>query len=368
MNNLEVKLSDDFELSITGPKGKERIKIVGEYPNNSLSKLIFSQLGLMHLIAPYLPKQISANFRLLPQTKKLISAMYQSESNKPPIFKTPEKQFHFVGETTKAKANKVAVAYSAGKDSMWNMWWTQEKYHPENVLAVHINGLNRSNAPRERQYAKRQARKLGFKNFRIINLLNSSRNRGYQVMRSRDMFLAGIIIPHATEFGASKIITEGFAETSPEEPFTGQPRHMRYFNSILKDLKIPVQMRWRNRKEMDVVKDLLNYRPDWLPHVCNCFAAPCYQPYLRRSWQKRAPTFPLYDSQCGSCVKCRIINLARVLYDPAMRKVKKDDIETFLKNTSAWIRINRVRLADMIEGSFLQDFKKALAKYEIEPK
>jgi len=263
----------------------------------------------------------------------------------------------------KTNPNRVAVAYSAGKDSLWNMWWAQEKFGAENVMAVHINGLNRANAPRERMYAERQREKLNFENFAFINLRNGSRSRGYGVMRSRDMFLVGITIPHALEFGASKIVIEGFSETKSTEPFSGQASNMRFFNQVLHELGIPVNAAWRNRQEMDVMRDLLENRPKWVPHVCNCFSAPCYQPGIRRYWQRSAPTLSLYDSQCGSCVKCRITNLGRILYDPKIAEVKKEDVYIFLKNTAKWMRINRERLADMIEGSFTRDFKRACKQH-----
>ncbi len=54
----------DFELTLYGPKGRERLKINGDYPRNPVSELIFSNLGMMHLAAAYLPNRISSNFAL----------------------------------------------------------------------------------------------------------------------------------------------------------------------------------------------------------------------------------------------------------------------------------------------------------------
>jgi tRNA(Ile)-lysidine synthase TilS/MesJ len=83
----------------------------------------------------------------------------------------------------RTNSKKVVVAYSAGKNSLWNMWWAQEKFGTENVLAVHINGLNRANASRERMYAERQREKLGFNNFKVIrwaNMISGSFTRDFQ--------------------------------------------------------------------------------------------------------------------------------------------------------------------------------------------
>ncbi|OGZ94911.1 MAG: hypothetical protein A3A28_03995 [Candidatus Sungbacteria bacterium RIFCSPLOWO2_01_FULL_47_32] len=185
-------------------------------------------------------------------------------------------------------------------------------------------------------------------------------------MRSRDMFMVGLVAPLAIEFGASKVLIEGFSETSKIEPFSGQEKWMEYFNRVLRSLNVPIQVDWKNRGEMDVVKDLLINRPSWLSHVCNCFSAPCYRIPIRESWERNAPTFPLYDSQCGSCVKCRITNLGRLLHDPAMKRVQPEDISYFLKTTAKWIPDKWETHKDMLEGSFMREYVKALKKYHHE--
>ncbi len=364
MKNLEVNYRGNFELSMQGPEGQERIKVKSKYPDTGLSRFLFTNLGLMHMIAPYLPHKISPNFWIASQMKDLIAAMYKSENLNPPLVHALDGLgFPFLN----ADSKKVAVAYSAGKDSMWNLWWAREKYGPENVLAVHIRGLNRGQTSEEFEYAKKQQKKIGFE-LETIELLNGSRNSGFEVMRSRDMFLAGIIIPVAIEWGASKVIIEGFAEADPREMFTGQEKNMKYFNEILASLGIPVQVDWRSdRKEMDAVKDLLVHQPDWLSHVCNCFSNPAYKIFLRKSWVNRTPRLAriFYDSQCGSCVKCRIINIVRILYDSKMGRIPKQEIHTYLKNTAQWIKKKYPTHADMIEGSFLDYFNQAVEKYNL---
>jgi len=62
MKNFQVNFNSGFELIMDGPKGRERLKINGEYPNIVLSRCLFSNLGLMHLIAPYFPEEISTDF------------------------------------------------------------------------------------------------------------------------------------------------------------------------------------------------------------------------------------------------------------------------------------------------------------------
>lgn len=367
MKRLKVSFNKNFELSMQGPYGKERIKIINEYPNTPFSKFIFSNLGLMHLIAAYLPEKISTDFAVARKLKELIGAMYESEKQELPSFKTEvvsDIKFSF----PRVNPDKVVVAYSAGKDSMWNLWWAQKKYGPENVLAVHINGLNKGNACQEFKYTKKQQEKIGFQ-LKTIDLLNSSRNPSKTIMRSREIFLNGIIIPIALEFGTSKIITERFTGNieDPSNYFASCKENIVYFNKILKSLCVPVQISWRgDRKELEVTKDLIKYRPEWFRHVCNCYVIPVHQSSLRSSWKSRAPTLGniMYDSQCGSCAKCRTINLIRILYDPTMKNVNKKDIQTYLKDTLRWaMRKGDKLLADWVDKDFLEYLNKTIKKY-----
>ena len=366
MKSLKVSLVDDFELVMAGPKRRERLLIRSiDYSRYFLSQFLFSNLGLMHLVAPYLPKKIETDFLVHPNFQALIGEMYRSCSQDVPEFSIPEGGFGF-GSFPETTLKKVVIAYSGGKDSMWNLWWAQEKYGKDNVLAVHISGLNPGQGTTEDYYVRKQSQEFGF-DLRIIDLLNSSRNGGYGVMRSRDMFLTGLLVPLALDFGASRIITEGRIGNS-QTPFTGQAESFRFFNGLLKDLSIPVKVAWRYRKSMYTVKDLFVHRPSWLPLVCNCFTgASHWKSFHRRYWANLAPTFTLYESQCGSCVKCRTINLGRLLYDPAFSTVSLDDARTFLFNTARWIHRNRVRVADMIQGSFLKEFERACRLFGLDP-
>ncbi len=361
---LKVRMElDGTKLTMHGAKRRESLAITGEYPRSFLAEMLFSQLGTMHLAAPYLPNVIETDFFVVPEIRTLIDAMYASEHRHPPNFKSPVENVAASFSLSKTNPKRVAVAFSAGKDSLWNAWWAQEKYGSENVLIVHVAGLNRSNASGERKYAELQAKKFGFKNFRIIELHNGSIETGFKVMRSRDMFLVGAIAPVAIEFGASKIITEGFGEATVKQLFTGEEKNMRYFNGILHRLGIPIEVAWRNRKEMDVMKDLAVHRPEWLPYIHNCFAPPCYKPSLQRSWQKRTPTFPPLDSQCGSCMKCRITRLGVLLYGE--HEINPADAAIFLRHTEKWIGKKWSTHEDMLNGSFLENFRMACKRYGI---
>lgn len=391
MERLEIN-QNGFEVSMLGPKMRERIRINSPYPDDIYSKAIFGWLGTMHLIAPYLPKIIRTDFTLSPLMRKLISAMYQWEFENQriklekenrngesdgssskiqrvekilPEYEHPDSPPIGFWSPLKTSRKRVAIAYSAGKDSIWNLWRATEQYGSDNVLVVHIRNLNKNNGSNEIAWVKKQQKCFGFKHLEVIDLINSSLNTGYQTMRSRDLFLAGIIAPLAIEFGAGQIITEGFAEEAPREPFSGQEWNMLYFNSILERLHIPVQVSWKNRKEMDVIKDLYRHRPEWMPYVCNCFTLPCFHSDHRKKFMRRSPTISLYPSQCGVCPKCRITLVARILYDASLQGADPKDIRIFLNNTIHWFKDSRNTHHDMLTESFHRDFRIACKKYGV---
>ncbi|MDP3947120.1 MAG: hypothetical protein Q8Q41_00295 [bacterium] len=351
---------EGLALTLHAPGGRERLALTGGYPTSLFGRFLFAQLGLMHLAAAHLPPVLEPDFWVAPEIARLIGAMYRWDGKRPPKIRSGNDFFKMEYVLPKTDPKKVAVSYSGGKDSIWNLWHTSRDRGMENVLLVHVHGLNCANASRELAYTRRQQQAYGVPHLRVIDLVNSSGLKGYRVMRSRDIFMAALAIPPALEFGASKVYIEGFAETSDTEPFSGQERNMRFFNHTLHALGVPVRVAWKNRTEMGVMEDLLLHKPEWLPHVVNCFSAPLYQPGIRRSWARNAPSFPLYDSQCGSCVKCRITNLGRLLHDKELRcTTRPEDIRYFLANTVAWTRRKGLTHEDMIGGSFTRDLRRA---------
>ena len=106
-------------LTFEGPMGRESLGINETLPQPALAQVLFSELGLMHLIAPYLPRVVSANFPISLPIRKLIGAMYQSEGREPPDLRMGVRSVRF--SALRTDRDKAAIAYSGGKDSIWNM-------------------------------------------------------------------------------------------------------------------------------------------------------------------------------------------------------------------------------------------------------
>lgn len=332
---------DYFRLTLDGPKRKERLELMSPlHYYQDIGRFMLSQFGLMHLIAPHFPKVIETDFLVNEYTKGIIEAMYCHHGRQIPVFEDQDSQLvppPIAKDYEVFPNGRAVVAFSAGKDSLNNLRRAREKFGPDYVFAVHVRGLNRGVAAEEERYAQLQAEKLGFL-LGVVDLKNGAMHKGGDIMRSRDIFLTAMIVPHALAFGAREIITEGFYGDVRGEPFSGVPQGMYYLNNALRKLGLPVQVRWHDQPEMEIVKDLFQGWPEAIQHIHNCFSPGYRKGGCRRAWLKRAPSIgrQLLPSQCGSCVKCLTITLGRMLYDPEFRLTDEDRL-TFFAYLTDWI-------------------------------
>lgn len=368
-----ITSQEPFTLTMSRPNSNiERIGIRNEYPETPLARKLFKCFGLMFLVSTYLPRKITTDFFIPEGFRNLISSMYEAEGREGPIFGLTDRKLargyeslNISADTDKSRA---VLTYSGGKDSMWNLNWLLKEKGEKNVLAVHFKRLNPPAAKGEYEATLKQKENIGFK-LREVDLLNSSKLSGRNIMRSRNMFLVGLTIPIALDFGAGNIFLEGVhlpKETPKEMPFTKFPASWEIFNKLLADLGIPTQAIWRDSNAIQNVKDLLTERPEWLKLVHNCFAPANHKPERREKWQKVAPTFPLFDSQCGSCVKCREVNIVRILHDPVIQKANPKDVRAYLKDTLIWARNRKKDLFDFLNGNFEQELGILSQKYDLE--
>ncbi|HXK41023.1 MAG: hypothetical protein A3G45_00310 [Candidatus Staskawiczbacteria bacterium RIFCSPLOWO2_12_FULL_37_15] len=364
----KVKLSlDGLALTMSG-KGLQQcqsLEITNGYPEGELSSWLFSQIGLFHLISPHLPRVIETDFSVSPATRTLIENMYAFDDIAKPKIVAPgceNPRFDVDRLCPSGSPERVAVLYSGGKDSMYHMALAQEQYGPENVIAVHIAGLNKGISSGEKRSAISQAAKFGFQNFRIIGLSNGSESCGAEVLRSALIFDPALVVPVALEFGATQIIREA---PGSARYFTNNSETIRWFNKrFLGSSGLPIRISWFKRPAGGVVKELILRRPDWIKEVHNCFTPTNYKIAIRRSWDKLTPTFPLFESQCGSCVKCRITRLGWLLYGE--HEISKEDGVKFIKHTIAWAKTKWATHKDIMRGSFANYLDEACCRYGVE--
>lgn len=350
---------------------KENLAIGGDYPRTELAEQLFHSFGLMQIVAPFLPELITTDFPVLEMAQTLTNQMYRNEGKPSPSWKTPG----FISQLGNVceSGDENVVTYSGGKDSMWNMMHAREA--GGNPLAIHIKGLNQSVAGAEYKDVLKQQRIMKFP-LSVLELTNSRSQKGAPTMRSRDIFLTALSIPSALDYHANKIFLEGsFFEGSDEagKQFCYLSSVWESYNKFLEEAGLPVQMVGTNRGEIDSIRDLLTNHPDWMPLVSNCFTMTGLRKPVRNRFLADAPSavtkkpsFPLYDSQCGRCLKCRTVNLTRVVYDPTMQDPSlRPDIHFFLKDTDKWLKRKRSEIADIIDPGFDDLLAQAHANLEV---
>lgn len=374
MNKERIKVSAENDFLLTMNREGERMERMGirnEYPNTELSRTLFQSLGLMYLISPYLPGEITTDFYVPHPFQNLIKAMYEKEGSDGPKFKLTDPKLAKTRDPFfkygKLEDDRVSLTYSGGKDSMWNLDWLSREYSMKNVLVVHFGQMNHVASSQELHATLKQQKEIGFP-LGIVDLLNSSKNGGKNIMRARDMFIVGVTVPLALDFQASKVFLEGGFNplgTPKGEPFTTYEEAWQFFNKIFSSLGIPVEASWRDSDGMNTVRELITNRPDWVSLIYNCFSPECYKPQRVGKWNRIAPTFPLIDGQCGSCVKCRELNIARIKYDPQVLKAKPEDIKAYIKDTIRWSKEHKDDLADIIGGTFTTQLAELAEKYGV---
>ena len=376
MEQVTVSAEKNLELVMYRDCGhRERLGIRNEYPETEATIGVFRSLALMYLVSPYLPEKITTDFFVPEVFRNLIREMYQCEGHEEPSFlltdftlaKQKEPRFTF---EDMAEERKTVLTYSGGKDTLWNLDWLARERGLENILGVHIKRINKGVSTEELKASQRQHEQIGFP-LEVVDLLNSSNNTGKKIMRARDMFIVGLAIPYAQKFGASQIFLEGgfYKDDSVKnEPFTCYESAWKIFNDTLKTLGIPVEAAWHDSDGMNAVKELAENRPNWLPLIHNCFSPEVYKPERRRKWNKVAPTFPLFESQCGSCVKCRELNIARIAFDPSIKTANPEDIRTYIKDTIRWTKEHRLDMEDFLAGAFSEQLSTLALKYRVEGK
>lgn len=342
----------NLRIQVENKQVREKLAIGGGYPQTTLAEEIFLSAGIGQLIGPFLPEVIKADIAVLEPFHLLIDQMYIANGCDKP-------EWEVAGFDTRprnlapADNNRVVVTYSGGKDSIWNLWEALRLgFSPH---AVHIAGLNQSVAKAELEGVLRQQRVIGFP-LTLVELKNSRSSRGFPAMNWRDFFVGAASIPTAIEIGAGQIFLEGGyyqGEEANGKSFSYHASAWKTYNRELKKMGIPVEMVGNDRGEIDTIKDLLEYRPEWLPLVSNCFSMPVFRPGTRQDFLEKAPSFELYKDQCGSCVKCNTINLARLKYDPVIRdKTTLTDKQNVLKKTRKWLRTNWRKVKDIIDPGF----------------
>ncbi|MDB5039169.1 MAG: hypothetical protein JWQ35_2697, partial [Bacteriovoracaceae bacterium] len=145
-------------------------------------------------------------------------------------------------------------------------------------------------------------------------------------------------------------------------------------NEAFRRLQLPIQGAWPKIDEVNTLREL--YRDSrWreaLEHTSSCFAMPQRRALSYEHWERKTPNLfaffyrnPNTASkvkyvQDGTCIKCRIDLMARLLEHPdVIENVPPSEIEYFVNHTINWIKTrgHREQYQDFLTPTFYNALK-----------
>lgn len=352
----------DFELSWQQPfLGKPRLHRLGVregFPQTAIADRIFQQFGLGYFICHHFPKALETDFTVVPSVRRLVEAMYRYHGKAAPRWRYPDARVKKQLVSAPLNPGKVVVTLSGGKDGLYYLLRCIERYGKENTLAVHIANLSMEGVShREQKAAKDLAARLGVR-LDVIRLVNSTRIPGYRIMNFRDIFLPAMLAVKAQEFGAGKIFMEGSRDAleSGDPYFSDLASSQRALHRVLGEWGLKIEVVSERISEHEVLRRMF-MNSDWaelMPHTHSCLRCDRLMTFCRK-WHRN--TFPdlfarFYEGQCGSCFKCRVITLARILWDPTIQDVPLAERRAYAEQTHQWREKFRRKLERQKEGSW----------------
>ena len=336
-----------LELSWT-PKflGKPRLhrpKVASGLSQSAIAERIFQQFGLGYMICDKFPRTIKTNFPVIGPMRQLIGEMYEFHNRRSPRWKCPP----FRGQKRlidrrNLDPRRVVVTLSGGKDGLYYLLRAIDEYGKENVLPVHLARLSMEGvAHREFKAAKKLAELLSA-NLKTIEFTNSTRVPGPRIMNFRDIFLLAMLAGEAQRFGAKKIFIEGSddAQASGNPYFSDLDSSEQAMLQILREWGVDVEVESESISEYEVLRRMYA-NPEWaklMPYTHSCLRCDKLTTFCRKWYKGRFPRLfqRFYWMQCGSCFKCRVITLARILWDPAMQQVPQKELREYVLRTEEW--------------------------------
>jgi hypothetical protein len=329
----------------------------GEYAPFSSQELLRTVM-LAHLVIRHFPKTIETNFKV--DHKIFLDKLYSHYGFPPPkIVKSSEQvtpEFVRAGEPKKEKIVNVN-AHSGGLDSVYRVATLLSQN--QRVLIAHLRNLNPKGNYKEALASRAQAKVFGVP-YEEIKLRNGTDNTGFDVMRTRDMFLALVAAMTGEGYKIKKVFIEGDMQTDPTAHFSEYQPAWDFFNRLIKDSGLGSQVEGMDAHDIETVGAVIILESelgiDILPLVQNCFSAEHQIHNNRRKWEKEttflASKSP--DHWCGSCVKCRRMTLGRIFcHDPKLSGIPKKEVDFFIDDTYRWLK-NYPRNRNLISESFLK--------------
>lgn len=219
--------------------------------------------------------------------------------------KIPKLEFQF-----ELDDSKHVVFLTSGKDSVHLLQTIVGKFGAQNVLAIYVDRLNKSEAVYESKNSEKIAAHFGVKYHRVEVVNSIKLNRDGHNIGLRDQMILVSALSEIFNFRASNVWYGVTHDEQPPSLWTETYDAHVYIQQLIWTMygvKLSIHFHCENGvHELDIIREIVQDRA-LLDMTSSCYSQQNFREHKHDSVQRKFPKFPFYNG-CGSCVKCMRIN------------------------------------------------------------
>jgi len=217
------------------------------------------------------------------------------------------------------EAKNKAVFLTGGKDSVHCLLRMIETYPIEEIRAIYVDRINKSECYYERKSIKKICLKLKIPLFIINSTYSMKLNRTGHNIGMREQLILAASLPFLISesigdvyFGLTHIV-----DRLPTDEDSVIEWQRKDFENLGINIKIHRHIDYPNITEQEIMKDMIERFPDVLNMVTSCYTQINWREQMHERIKNDFNSLNLY-SGCGYCIKCLRINLSKILYEFAL--------------------------------------------------
>lgn len=277
----------------------------------------FGDMTLAYFYCATKPKHINLD-KLSEPFAKMVTRYY--EVNKLP-FTATKKQYsqHSTNIKYPQDPKKIAIMMSGGKDSVHLMLKLIEAHGAENIFAVYVANLNRSETYYETRAVMRICDKLKVK-YKIVRPINSVKlNRTGHNIALREELCVTLALPYLIHQKIQHVYFGSFNSFRKIDPimYCSSKECLEFLNQYLSRHGIKFEFHnhifFNSDSHIGIFQEMIEKYKDILDMTSSCYTQLNFREHRYELFKKKVPHIPIYNG-CGSCIKCLRINSAILLF------------------------------------------------------
>lgn len=214
------------------------------------------------------------------------------------------------------EAKNKAVFLTGGKDSVHCLLRMIETYPLEEIRAIYVDRINKSECYYERKSIKKMCLKLNIPLFIINSTYSMKLNRTGHNIGMREQLILAASLPFLISesighvyFGLTHIV-----DRLPTDEDSVLEWQRKDFENLGVNIQINRHVDYPNITEQEIMKDMIERFPDVLNMVTSCYTQINWREQMHDRIKSNFSSLNIY-SGCGYCLKCIRINLSKILWE-----------------------------------------------------